>query len=45
MRKLKKAKLIFCHSYKVNRFEKQVENWFIDRLTIIGEPFGCLKKN
>ena len=35
-----KAKSNFCHTYKVNCFDTQAENWYVDRLNIRGVPFG-----
>ena len=35
-----KAKLNFCHGYRVNRFEEQPENRYVARLNIRGVPFG-----
>jgi len=36
-----KAKSNFCcHTYKVNRFEEQAENWYVARVNIKGVPFG-----
>ena len=35
-----KAKLNFCHAYRVNCFEEQAENWYVARLNIRGVPFG-----
>ena len=36
---MNKAKSNFCHTYKVNRFEEQAENWCVARLNIRGVPF------
>ena len=38
-----KAKLNFCHAYKVNCFEEQAENKFVARLNIRGVPFWWLE--
>ena len=38
-------KVIFYHNYWVNYFKGQIENWVVDRFTIIGVPFGGVKKN
>jgi len=35
-----KAKLNFCHVYRVKHFNEQVENRYVDRLNIRGAPFG-----
>ena len=29
-----KAKVNFCHAYRVNCFDEQVENWCVGRLNI-----------
>ena len=39
----KNAKAIY-HGCRVNHFREQVENWFVDRLTIIGVSFGGFKR-
>ena len=39
----KYVKEIFCHGCRVHRFSEQVEYRFVDRLTIVGVPFGGLK--
>ena len=35
-----KAKLNFCHAYRVNCFKEQAENWYVARLNIKGVSFG-----
>jgi len=35
-----KAKLNFCHAYRVNCFEEQAENWYVARLNVRGVRFG-----
>ena len=35
-----KTKANFCHTYRVNHFEEQSENWYVARLNIRGVPFG-----
>ena len=35
-----KGKSNFCQAYKLNRFEKQAENWYVPRLNIKVVPFG-----
>jgi len=35
-----KAKLNFCHSYRVNFLKKQAEKWYVASLNIRGVPFG-----
>ena len=32
-----------CHVYRVNSFEKSVENCYVDGATIVGVPFCGLK--
>ena len=36
----RKQRSNFRHAYRVNRFEKQAENWFVAGLNIGGVPFG-----
>ena len=38
-----KTTSICCHVYRANRFIEWAENRFVDRLTIVGVPFGSLK--
>ena len=38
-----KAKLNFCHAYRVNHFNKQPENLYVAWLNIRGVPFGGFK--
>ena len=35
-----KAKANFCHTYGVNCFKEQSENWYVGRLNIKRVPFG-----
>ena len=35
-----KAKLNFCHAYRVSRFKEQAENLYVARLNIRGVSFG-----
>ena len=35
---------ICCHAYSVNRFMESVENCYVDGVTIVGVPFGGLKR-
>ena len=41
---LPKIRSNFCHTYRVNPLEEQVENCYVDGVTIVGVPFGSLKR-
>ena len=36
---LRKIRSKVCHAYRVNSFEKSVENCYVDGATIVGVPF------
>ena len=40
----RKTSSICCHVYRVNCFMEAVENYYVDGVTIVGVPFGGLKR-